>query len=286
MSLVASPAPRSSINVRQTETPARPRLSAVETAAFAREGYLLFDRPVLAPEKFAGLRAYFEQMLAALPPGQRPEDMDVPHMAHPRLFDWVFDDAILDLVEPLLGPDIALFSTHFLCKPAGDGKRVPWHQDSFYWRHLLEPMQVVTVWLAIDESDDRNGAMRVIPRTHLSGDASYDDADPRINTFPREISRKYLAEAQAVTMNLQPNQASLHAAGLFHGSEPNRDTRRRCGYTMRFISTRTQFNSERGFYHQIYLARGRDHAGNVYCDPAAPRADLIEARNGRIRRGH
>jgi len=65
-----------------------------------------------------------------------------------------------------------------------------------------------------------------------------------------------------------------------------RSNLRRCGYTMRFISTRTKFDQERGFYHQIYLARGSDHAANTYGDPSVARPDLIAARDGRIRRGH
>ena len=67
----------------------------------------------------------------------------------PKLFDRVLSNQILDLVEPLLGPDFNLFATHFFCKPKGDGCRVPWHEDSAYWKGMLEPMEAVTVWLAI-----------------------------------------------------------------------------------------------------------------------------------------
>lgn len=264
------------------------RLSERACQLFAREGYVAPLGPVLPPETFAGLCATFEDLLARRPQGVRPEELDVPHLTEPRLFDYLFHPHVLDLVEPLLGPDLALFSSHFICKPGHDGKRVPWHQDSFYWRHLLSPMQVVTVWLAIDASDESNGAMRVIPRTHLEGDAAYEDVDLRINTFPKEISRARLDQAlpHAVTLTLQPNQCSLHDAGLFHGSEANTSDRRRCGYTMRFISAATKFDAEAGHYHQIYLARGRDRAGNAYGNPLRPRPDLVLARAGRIRKGH
>src|SRR4051812_15311551 len=97
--------------------PARPRLSPAQVEHFRREGYVVPGEPVFPPEKFAGLKAYFESMLAELPDGRRPEGMDVPHFTHNRLFEWLFDDAVLDLVEPILGPDIALWSSHFICKP-------------------------------------------------------------------------------------------------------------------------------------------------------------------------
>lgn len=264
------------------------RLNPAQVETYRREGYLIVPEPVLPDATFARLCRTFEAILADLPEDKRPEDLDVPHLVHPELFEFLFHPSVLSLVTPLLGNDVALFSSHFICKPAADGKRVPWHQDSFYWRHLLSPMEVVTVWLAIDPSDDGNGAMRVIPRTHTNGDVGYEDADLTINTFPKEISRRHLdeAEGRAVTCTLLPNHASLHDAVLFHGSEANRSARRRCGYTMRFISAATKYNMEAGNYHQIYLANGQDRAGNRYGDPSVPRPDLIEARAHRIRRGH
>src|SRR5271156_1346794 len=95
-------------------TATEPRLTPAQVEAYRREGYLIYKQPVLPQEKFDSLKAYFEQLLAGLPSGERPEAMDVPHFLHPELLKWAMDDAILDLVEPITGPDIALFSTHFI----------------------------------------------------------------------------------------------------------------------------------------------------------------------------
>ena len=54
----------------------------------------------------------------------------------------------------------------FIAKPKGDGKAVPWHTDGAYWRKRLVPMNVITLWLAVDDSTPENGCMRVIPGTH------------------------------------------------------------------------------------------------------------------------
>jgi len=56
--------------------------------------------------------------------------MDVPHFTDHRAVPLALSPGVLDMVEPLLGPDIALFSSHFICKPRGTGQRVPWHEDS------------------------------------------------------------------------------------------------------------------------------------------------------------
>lgn len=257
-----------------------------DIAHYRQQGYLVLQRPVLAPERFAALRDYFEQMLAALAPDQRPEAMDVPHFMHPQLLDWAFDPAILALVEPLLGPDLALFSSHFICKPRGNGKRVPWREDSAYWRGQIEPMEVVTVWLALDHSTRANGCMRVIPRSHVEGQAGYSDYEPAVGeaVFPTEIVKPQRDDARAVYIELAPNQASLHDARIQHGSQANTSDQRRCGWTLRFCSTRARFNHAAwDGAHQVYLAQGVDHAGNPYAEPGRSYPEVL-ARRGDSRR--
>ncbi|MGF1449442.1 MAG: phytanoyl-CoA dioxygenase family protein [Opitutales bacterium] len=269
----------------------RSRLNDRHVADYRREGFTILNEPILAPAKFEALKAHFDQKLAQWPADQRPEGMDVPHFTDPALFEWIFDDAILDLVEPLIGPDIALFSTHFICKPKGDGRRVPWHEDSAYWKTALEPMEVVTVWLAIDPSTKANGCMRVIPRTHegtaQAGFSDYDDVDPNQNVFPTEITPKQRNDALAVDIELQANEASLHDAKLMHGSEANTSDLRRCGYTMRFMPSSVKLSEKNQAYHQLYLARGKNLSGQTcYGDPTQAYDALRETRLQRGKAGH
>ncbi len=255
------------------------RLSPDQVATYRHEGFLLYNAPVFAPASFDRLKAHFEATLADLPPDVRPESMDVPHFADPALFEWLLDDAVLDLVEPLIGPDIALWSSHFIAKPKGDGRRVPWHEDSYYWRGRLDPMEVVTVWLAIDPSTPENGGMYVIPRTHHHGFSDYEAVDLATNVFDEEIRKPQRDDARAVPCILAPNEASLHSAKLMHGSPPNHSAMRRCGYTMRYMPTHVKWTEDPA--HQLYLARGRDKAGNCYADPSKAYPELARFRRGK-----
>jgi hypothetical protein len=47
---------------------------------------------------------------------------------------------------------------------------------------------------------------------------------------------------------------------------------------MRYVSTRSRFDRERHPWHQMHLARGRDHSGNDYGDPTRSYLDLVEQR--------
>jgi ectoine hydroxylase-related dioxygenase (phytanoyl-CoA dioxygenase family) len=243
-------------------------LTPAEVEQFRREGYLLCNRQLFPAEKFRRLQATFERILANAPEGKKPEDLDVPHYAYPELFEWLLADEVLDVVEPLVGPDIALWSSHFIAKPPGKGRAVPWHEDSSYWQGWLEPQEVVTVWLAIDPSRRENGCMRVIPGSHSHGFSEYEPVDTETNVFHAKIRADQFDESKAVDLELEPGQFHLHHAKMIHGSNANTSNLRRCGYTMRYMSTAVKFNADaRRLKHQLYLARGRDRAGNEYGDP-------------------
>ena len=258
-----------------------------QLAEYREKGYLIYADSVFPLKKFQDLKDHFEESLAAWPPDLRPESMDTPHFTDLKLFDWLFSDEVLDLVEPIIGPDIALFSSHFICKPKGDGRRVPWHEDSFYWRDMMTPMEVVTVWLAIDASTRQNGAMQVIPRA-LEGNHEHEPVESSQNALRWELKKKFIDENAAVTIELHPNHASLHDAKLIHGSPANHSNMRRCGYTMRYMPTTVRFNPAALEQHNIYLARGRDHAGNRYSDPTKRYEELMNLRLSARRRasGH
>ncbi len=263
------------------------RLSDEQVAYYNTEGYLIFREPVLPEKKFARLKTVFEEILADLPDDFSPEMMDVPHYTFPQLYEFLFSEEVLGLVQPFLGDDIALFSSHFISKPGGKGKRVPWHEDSAYWRGWMEPMEVATVWLAIDPSTEENGCLKVVPRTQHHGYSDYASVDARTNVFDTEIVPAQRHAERAVSIELQPNQASLHSAKLIHGSDANTSAMRRTGYTMRYISTRTKLSQEKvGHFQKLFLAHGQDHAGNEYGDPTVMYFDLARTRTKNIKSGH
>jgi len=239
----------------------RSRLSRVEIEHYVREGYVLIHRPVFAPEKFARLKAIFEEDLGRF---SDPE-LDMIHTRDDRLLEFLLSDEVLDLVEPVVGPDIGLWASHLICKRPKTGKATPWHEDSAYWNGRVSTMAgICTVWLAIDQSTPENGCMRVIPGSHTNGFSDYEQVDSAGNIFPTQIKPEQVDEARAVYFALEPNECSLHEARLIHGAQANTSDFRRAGYTMRYFPTASKVIPERNQGHKIWLARGRDIAGNAY----------------------
>ena len=54
-------------------------------------------------------------------------------------------------------------------KPAQTGGVNMWHQDAPLWP-ILAPMTEVTAWVALDDVDEENGCMSMVPGSHLWGD--------------------------------------------------------------------------------------------------------------------
>jgi hypothetical protein len=237
------------------------RLTPDQVAGYHRDGYTLFKEPVFPPKRFAQLKAIFEEDAERY----GADNLDTIHFRDPRLLDFLLADDVLDLVEPLVGPNIGVWSSHFICKPPRFGKATPWHEDSSYWNGRISTMEgICTVWLAIDEATPENGCMRVIPGTHTGGFSEYEPVDTGSNIFASQILPERIDESAAVYFALRPNECSLHEARLIHGAQPNTSARRRTGYTMRYFPTESKVYRERNPGHRFWLARGKDVAGNYY----------------------
>ena len=201
---------------------------------FNRDGYLKPFR-IFSEAEITGLRDYFTRLLARyVAEGKDSYSISSAHLRHGRVWDVLTHPRIVALVSDLLGPSVVAWGSHFFCKMPGDGKTVSWHQDASYWP--LTPSKAVTVWLAIDDADRENAAMKYIPGTHILGALTYklSETDPSnvLNQTVPEVE-KY---GEPVYVELKAGEASVHSDLLLHGSDANTSTRRRCGLTLRYTS--------------------------------------------------
>jgi ectoine hydroxylase-related dioxygenase (phytanoyl-CoA dioxygenase family) len=218
---------------------------------FERDGWVV-ARQVLDAELIAEAREHVAWLLRRNP-GLRPERLNTQLVRDdPFWVRLVSDPRLLDIAERFVGPDIALFASHYIAKPPGDGLPVLWHQDGSYWP--LTPMRVVTLWLAVDDSTPENGCMRLIPGTqHRVLEALRENGD-RINALGRHMDPALVDESRAADVVLAAGDVSIHHPNVIHGSNANTSPRWRRGLTIRYIPTSTRID---GPSPGAFLLRGR-----------------------------
>jgi len=214
----------------------RTDLSAIR-ATYGRDGFVIVRSAIdqdLAQEAQNHVRWLIQQH-----PDVRPEQFHA-EMARDDPF-WirlVSDARLVDIAEQFVGPDVALFATHYICKPPRDGQAVLWHQDGIYWP--LEPMEVVTLWLAVTDSTPENGCMRVIPHSQQMKLTPVEDRKDTANVLGSGLRSGLVDESKAIDVILKAGDVSIHHPNLVHGSEANRSDKWRMGLTIRYIPTSTR----------------------------------------------
>ena len=173
---------------------------------------------------------------------------------------------LISFMQELIGPDLLLLATDFFVKQGDPTSEsfVAWHQDSTYWG--LQPPEAHTAWIALDDSTEENGSMRVIPGSHHNGLVMHGNSSRKGNllSINQEIPDELVETEKAEHVNLKAGEISIHDGRVFHSSMPNRSTNRRAGLTVRFITPnvkQTKNNSLGGFYKPILVA-GRDRLQN------------------------
>jgi hypothetical protein len=216
-----------------------------EIAHYHREGWVV-PRFRLPPARVATMVDALEDLLRRNP-GVRPEKLVSAHIEGDNgegvrgsraFLDLARDPEIVELVSGVLGEDVILWGCHVFCKPAVEGYETPWHQDGHYWP--IRPLANCTVWVALEPSTVENGCLRVIPRSHaerrLHEHLHEDRTDLTLNQRMAHVD-----EAEAVDIELQPGQMSLHDVYMIHGARANISGKRRTGAALRYMPSTSVF---------------------------------------------
>lgn len=202
---------------------------------YESDGYAIVQG-VLDPRVVAEANAHVDWLLARHP-DLRPDQLGHQLARADRFwYRLVSDPALLDLAERLLGPDLAVFATHYICKEPQTGRKVLWHQDGAFWP--LEPLAAVTFWVALTDSRRDNGCLRVVPGSHQMDLLEMVDAGEDAvlaSEIPVEVD-----ETDAIDLELEPGDVSIHHPHIFHASDANTSERWRRGLTIRYIPTRVR----------------------------------------------
>ena len=176
------------------------------------------------------------------------------HLISPLLDEVTHNSEILDAVQSLIGKDILVCGTTLFIKNPNVKGFVSYHQDAKYIG--LEPHNWVTAWVAITDSNEHNGCMRVWSGSHKDNLKDHDQNFNERNLLTRGQTIKNVPKKKTTPLILKAGQMSLHHPTVVHGSDLNHSNDRRIGFVIQsYIGTNVKqvlgINS-------VQLARGID----------------------------
>jgi len=211
-------------------------LSEEQVNCFNKNGYLT-GLIGLSTAQVADLRLYLDWLIdevVSADDQRNSYSINQYHQVSGRLWDLIQTPLFVNYVSDILGPEAVCWSTHIFCKLPGDGMEIPLHQDANYWP--FTPTKSVTIWLAIDDVDEDNAAMRFVPGSHLAGDLAHAELPLDGSVVLNRRVAEHENYDETVLNEMKAGEVSLHTDLLLHGSPPNFSERRRCGIALRYLA--------------------------------------------------
>ncbi len=129
---------------------------------------------------------------------------------------------LLRVLGALLGPDLLLFRSTLMLKPAFHGSAHALHQDSAYWP--IDPPRLVTVSVALNDATTENGCFNVIPRSHTWGLKDW-GLIAQAQDVAQGVEPVYdidSQETEQIDVPLKAGSALFFHSLMVHGSGPNK----------------------------------------------------------------
>ena len=176
------------------------------------------------------------------------------HLISP-VFDKVCNNKkILDAVESLIGKNILICGTTLFIKNPNEKGFVSFHQDAKYIG--LEPYNWVTAWVAITDTNEENGCMRMWSGSHKNDLQYHNQKFDENNLLTRGQTVENVPINETKPVILKAGQISLHHPKIVHGSGLNKSNDRRIGFVIQsYIGTNVKQVLGKMYVQQ---ARGND----------------------------
>lgn len=230
-------------------------LSKEQVEHFREHGYVLGNR-VLSDEQVEVLRSETLRVIDEREKKDQPQPV-LCHtigmggtiwqivniwMASAAFKELIYNPRICEEMGQLMpeAQTLRIWHDQIQYKPAGKGGVNMWHQDSPYWGILTPKHEQVTAWVALDDVDESNGCMSMVPRSHDFGNTI-----EFLHTLKDFDQMKSVKEYQGqplrvVTCPVKKGHVHYHHSLTWHGSPANTSDRPRRAVALHFMTQNTR----------------------------------------------
>lgn len=155
------------------------------------------------------------------------------HFYEKKFLDTAKHAKLIGPLEVILGKPLRLYGSQVFAKPARVGTAVPAHQDMPYWP--FEPYELVSAWIALDDSTIENGCVRYVSGSHKLGMLPHAPSGVVGNSLGLVEDVRVTALAEH-PVEVRRGSCILHHALTVHRSEPNQSDHPRRGLIYVYMS--------------------------------------------------
>ena len=199
---------------------------------------------------------------------------DSPVWLGPAVFGVLTHPRILDAVESLIGPEIAVSPVgnvrikppeRMISRESGERSRglagsTPWHQDNGVVFEEADGTEMITVWFPLTDASAEAGCLQVLPGSHRSGMICHcPDSAGELG-----IPEKLLPKEKPLPLPMRPGDVLFLHRRLLHNSLPNKGEAIRWSFDLRYVPTGSPSGRE---FFPCFTARSRAHPETELRDP-------------------
>jgi len=207
----------------------------------------------------------------SLPPSAKIGD-DVPIWLGPAVFKALSNEALLDAVESLIGPEIFVSPIHHVrlklpessipahLRQDGQLRTTLWHQDNGVVLPEADQTEMITVWYPLGDAPISAGPIRLVPGFHRNGLVTHCQA----NGGGVRITPQVFEDQPQLSLPLKRGDVLLMHRLMPHSALPNTSDNVRWSFDLR--------------YHPVGQPTGREnYPGFVGRSRSAPQTELHDA---------
>lgn len=220
------------------------RLTSQQLSEYNEQGFTII--PNLFPkDELSAIDAEIDRVVAEKK--QRSHGDLENHLAHgwvmslglasPITRDFCQDERILDVVQDIVQPGIAIYSAKLVSKEPFDETPCLWHQDDAYYTKQSASQTRMSVWVPLTDVTVDQGCLQVIPGSHKRG---LQPASPKKHGFCNVSMDVDVDLSERIYVPVKAGSMILFSALLWHASDGNQTDQRRRAFIVSYQEATAQ----------------------------------------------
>lgn len=147
------------------------------------------------------------------------------HHHSPLVRDYYFKGPLVNAARQIIGPNIKGATSQLTFKMRGNTKPFGWHQDNGYGE--LDPYNALTCLTALDDTDEENGCLWILPGSHRKGQvAVHRTREEREQGGEVVLPVSTEEDQNAIPVPMKAGDALIFNCWMLHKSDGNLSTTR------------------------------------------------------------